>query len=113
MYCVKRYNLLWNSLVLKPLLFPRMVLNSTEGGTVDVLVTSNRRGAESDVEVKTWTSASSQGNLDLNTSGLIFYVSVTQGNVAVKGLHVTATFYSAKNLATQVVVPLSDDGYGG
>ncbi|ROT77386.1 putative calcium-activated chloride channel regulator 1-like [Penaeus vannamei] len=89
-----------------------MVLNSTEGGTVDVLVTSNRRGAESDVEVKTWTSASSQGNLDLNTSGLIFYVSVTQGNVAVKGLHVTATFYSAKNLATQVVVPLSDDGYG-
>lgn len=90
-----------------------MVLNSTEGGTVDILVTSNRRGNGNDVEVKTWTSASSQGTLDLDTSGLIFYVSVTQENVAVKGLHVTATFYSGISTAGQVSVTLSDDGYGG
>ncbi|XP_047480158.1 mucin-22-like [Penaeus chinensis] len=89
-----------------------MVLNSTEGGTVDILVTSNRRGTVNDVEVKTWTSASSQGNQDLATSGLTFYVSVTQGNMAVKGLHVTAAFYSGKSAADKVYVTLSDDGYG-
>lgn len=92
----------------------RMVVSNEAGqGTGEVQVTTCGRPGQEQVEVTTWNSAPSQGDLDLQTSSLAFYVSVTQGRKAVKDLAVTVTFYSGSSNSSRMEVALWDDGYGG
>ncbi|XP_068245352.1 mucin-3A-like [Palaemon carinicauda] len=89
-----------------------ITLDNANKGTAEVKVTSNPRSGVEQVEVVTWTSASNRGEVDLDTEGLAFFVSVTQGNKPVTNLEVEVTVYPAEGGSQALHVTLKDDGRG-
>ncbi|KAK7086992.1 hypothetical protein SK128_026654 [Halocaridina rubra] len=89
-----------------------LTIKNTNNGMASIYVTSRPRPDTDQIEVKTWTSASSNGEVDLSAKGLVFYVSVTQGNIAIRDLEVTVRYYPGVGAATHLSVTLLDDGLG-